>query len=467
MAESQGDEGGGRGNPSPPPQTLKGSARSTGFGADVAAAGADAAQWIKSLASPREAECHSPRQARAAAAAERKPGAEGAVRTEAKQPQQPSQPPAGAAPHSGRWRWEPYASEESSNVPAASSGEHKDGEPTRVGGLMGFFSGGREKPPTVEVHGPSVVSSAGAQVQSARSSARSSKGFAMPCITLREDSRGNVSLFGMEPGGALQRLGTVCSGDIIVEVDGKSAVGCTEKQVRAMLVGERGSVCTIRWISPDKACGVDLADLMQKRQADESLVGTELVRDIPVGSGASLTHADLPHTSRPASSTSASTSRVSWKVSRTSARSSVGYGTLPQDEAALVDTAEARPSSWLPWAPAPSQSASRDVSRTSSVSQQVCVRARAYAWRWSGRHGSQSTPVRPLTPPIGRDSVWWRGTTEAKRCRSTSTKDWTGARQRRLPTRRARPTARQAGGALARYTMRTSGPRWRGGSGSL
>jgi hypothetical protein len=372
MADSShGDEGGGRGNPSPQPQTPKGSTRSTGFGADVAAAGADAAQWIKSLASPREAE-EAP--AAAGAAAERKPAAEGAVRTEAKQPQQPSQPPAGAAPHSGRWRWEPYASEESSNVPAGSSGERKDGAAPSVGGLMGFFSGGREKLPTVEVHGPSVVSSAGAQVQSARSSARSSKGFAMPCITLREDSRGNVSLFGMEPGGALQRLGTVCSGDIIVEVDGKSAVGCTEKQVRAMLVGERGSVCTIRWISPDKACGVDLADLIQKRQADQSLVATQLVRDIPVGSGASLMDADLPHTSRAASSSSASTSRVSWKVSRTSARSSVGYGTLPQDEAALADMAEARPSSWLPW-PASSQPASRDLSRTSSVSQQVraCV----------------------------------------------------------------------------------------------
>lgn len=125
---------------------------------------------------------------------------------------------------------------------------------------MGFLSGAREKSPRSEAHVPSVGLTSPAHVQSARSSGNSNKGFAMPCITLREDSRGNVSLFGMEPGGALQRLGTVCSGDIIVEVDGKSAVGCTEKQVRAMLVGEKGSICTIRWISPDKVRRCTLVD---------------------------------------------------------------------------------------------------------------------------------------------------------------------------------------------------------------
>jgi len=82
----------------------------------------------------------------------------------------------------------------------------------------------------------------------------SHKRFGMPCITLREDTRGNVSLFGMEPGGALQRLGSVRSGDVLVEVDGKTALGRTEKQVRGLLVGEKGSICTIHWISPDKVC---------------------------------------------------------------------------------------------------------------------------------------------------------------------------------------------------------------------
>jgi hypothetical protein len=78
------------------------------------------------------------------------------------------------------------------------------------------------------------------------------KRHAMPCITLREDSRGYVTLFGMEPGGELERLGTVRSGDVIVEVDGKSALGLTEKQVRGLLVGDKDSLCTIHWIAPNK-----------------------------------------------------------------------------------------------------------------------------------------------------------------------------------------------------------------------
>jgi len=75
---------------------------------------------------------------------------------------------------------------------------------------------------------------------------------AMPCITLRQGTHGNVSLFGMEPGGELHRLCTVRCGDIIVEVDGKSALGLTEKEVRAMLCGQKGSICRISWIAPDK-----------------------------------------------------------------------------------------------------------------------------------------------------------------------------------------------------------------------
>jgi C-terminal processing protease CtpA/Prc len=74
----------------------------------------------------------------------------------------------------------------------------------------------------------------------------------MPCITLRQGTHGNVSLFGMEPGGELHRLCTVRCGDIIVEVDGKSALGLTEKEVRAMLCGQKGSICRISWIAPDK-----------------------------------------------------------------------------------------------------------------------------------------------------------------------------------------------------------------------
>ena len=78
------------------------------------------------------------------------------------------------------------------------------------------------------------------------------KRLAMPCITLRQGTHGNVSLFGMEPGGELHRLCTVRCGDIIVEVDGKSALGLTEKEVRAMLCGQKGSICRISWIAPDK-----------------------------------------------------------------------------------------------------------------------------------------------------------------------------------------------------------------------
>ena len=169
---------------------------------------------------------------------------------------------------------------------------------------------------------------------------------AMPCLTLREDSRGNVTLFGMEPGGELQRLGTVRSGDIVVEVDGKSALGLTEKQVRAMLVGDKGSACKIHWVSPDKATAIDVA---QRSSLREHVVVTELLRDIPISS-----QQPAPHSARDTAHP-ASTSPVSWKVGRTSARLG-SYGAVSQrgdEDASPHDASADRGSGWLsalPWA---------------------------------------------------------------------------------------------------------------------
>ena len=244
-SHSHGEGGGGGGNPSPradaKPGTPKGEAAVSGA-AQVAAVGADAARWIKSLSSPRAEEAT---KGAPGGAKEFKPGAEGAGASaqEGTRPPPPALPPTGASPHGGRWKWEPYSTPANAGAAAGDiergGGEVKDGE---GGGLLGFFTGRRGESAPSEAHRP------GAEAQSARSS----RGLGMPCITLREDSRGNVSLFGMEPGGALQRLGTVRSGDIIVEIDGRSALGCTERQVRAMLVADKGTVCTISWISPDK-----------------------------------------------------------------------------------------------------------------------------------------------------------------------------------------------------------------------
>jgi len=445
MSEAAG-EGGGVGNPSPrradgKPGTPKGATDVSGaaqFG--VAAVGTDAARWIKSLASPRaaeEAEVHAGR-ALQGGAGESKPSVRGAGADDSTQegarPPPPALPPAGAAPHSGRWKWEPYGSTQAGASAVAvdierGGGERKDEE---GGGFLGFLTGRRGESASSEAH---RLSSAEAK------SARSSRGLGMPCITLREDTRGNVSLFGMEPGGALQRLGTVRSGDVIVEVDGRSALGCTERQVRAMLVGEKGSVCTIRWISPDKvslharagmqcrlghtgpvslprvcttrtlrterspcgmrkadgegdggrrgeqASGVDVAQLLKARDAADSLVVvTQLVRDIAVSpgvpgpasprrastpapawpdapgglralmltawmggmwAGAGLVDADMAHTEHKSTSrSSVSTARVSWRVSRTSARSSAGYGSLPQHDPS--DCPRPSSSSWWP-----------------------------------------------------------------------------------------------------------------------
>ncbi len=194
MADSVNPSGGSQANPAAAPGAAPGG---------LAALGTEAVGWVKALASPRVAPGGSDF-----------PDEQRAVRP----PQPPLEPPPGAAPGSGRWRWEPDPVHGDTDRPGAGTAAAQRFS-TRPSGFEGR-----------DAH----------------------KRFAMPCITLREDTRGNVTLFGMEPGGALEALGTVRSGDIIVQVDGKPALGRTEKQVRGLLVGEKGSVCTIHWVPPDK-----------------------------------------------------------------------------------------------------------------------------------------------------------------------------------------------------------------------
>ena len=198
MADSENPSAASQANPAAPPGAAPGG---------LAALGAEAAGWVKALASPRVA-----------------PGGgadvPGEQRAAVRRTPPPLEPPPGAVPGSGRWRWEPDPGHGGADQPGAGAAAAAAQRfSTRPSGFEGR-----------DAH----------------------KRFAMPCITLREDTRGNVTLFGMEPGGALEALGTVRSGDIIVQVDGKPALGRTEKQVRGLLVGEKGSVCTIHWVPPDK-----------------------------------------------------------------------------------------------------------------------------------------------------------------------------------------------------------------------
>jgi hypothetical protein len=191
-----------------------------GFGVDLAGVGTGAAQWIKSLGSPRA----------------------------------PVSPGAAATADDGGHAPEPHTKQGTEKGQAGKEG------------LRGFLSGASTD---ASAQKPSHTNEGGHN--SSRLSTRpsfdrdSQKRFAMPCLTLREDTRGNVTLFGMEPGGSLQRLGTVRSGDIIVEVDGKPALGRTEKMVRGLLVGEKGTACTIHWIAPDKV-GIQRT-LVEKKDA--------------------------------------------------------------------------------------------------------------------------------------------------------------------------------------------------------
>jgi hypothetical protein len=217
--------------------------------------GAEAVGWVKALAAPL--------------------AGGGAYEPHARTP--PPEPPGSSG---GRWRWEPdteHAAEqhEAPNGDGIHAAAPSDGSSARVssGGFLDFFVGAGPTAPVAPAapergHGTRSGAAAAAVQSSARLSTRpggfegrdAHKRFAMPCITLREDTRGNVTLFGMEPGGALEALGTVRSGDIIVQVDGKPALGRTEKQVRGLLVGEKGSVCTIHWVPPDSV--LSLAVLM-------------------------------------------------------------------------------------------------------------------------------------------------------------------------------------------------------------
>jgi len=218
--------------------------------------GAEAVGWVKALAAPLAGG-----------------GVEGAHKPHSSPLNTPPPDPPPPGSSGGRWRWEPdpvhaaeqHAAPRGDGIAMHAAAPSGGSRARSSGGFLDFFGGaGSTAPDAPAAHEPGrgirSCSAAAAVQSSARLSTRprgfegrdAHKRFAMPCITLREDTRGNVTLFGMEPGGALEALGTVRSGDIIVQVDGKPALGRTEKQVRGLLVGEKGSVCTIHWGPPDK-----------------------------------------------------------------------------------------------------------------------------------------------------------------------------------------------------------------------